>query len=147
MSDEADPAQPITFTLELCGRLTTIAPGVADLELGTDAGTPLGPATRLAARLTFADGRSFQGSGTVTVAGRDALAIATSGDGHLDDTPHAGVRHGTAVLHVTGLGALSGAHGRLTSNFVVTGDGRVTDRQVLVLFARPHHTHTPGGTA
>jgi hypothetical protein len=147
MSDETDPSQPITFAQRLCGRLTTIAPGVADLELSADTETPLGALTRLAARLTFADGRSFQDSGTVTVAGRDALAIATSGDGHLDDTPHAGVRHGTAVLHVTGLGALRGAHGRLTSNFVVTGDGRVTDRQVLVLFARPHHIHTPGGTA
>jgi hypothetical protein len=38
------------------------------------------------------------------------------------------------VLEAEGLGTLEGAHGRITSNFVVSSDGEVTDDRVVVLF-------------
>jgi hypothetical protein len=134
----------ITFAQKLSGRLTTIGPGLADLELAADDPTPLGPAMQIGLQLSFVTEHQFRARGTVAVAGRDALAIATVDDGHLIETHDRGARHGTAVLDATGLGPLAGLHGRITSNFVVSGDGRVTDRQVLVLL-RPQH-HNQGGS-
>jgi hypothetical protein len=138
-----DPTAPIAFAQQLSGRLTTIGPGLADLDLAGDAPTPLGSGIRLAARLTFASERRFRERGTLAVAGGDVLALASLGDGDLDEAG-GDARHGTAVLGITGLGALAGAHGRITCNFVVSGDGCVIDRQVLVLFCGNHHTNEGG---
>jgi len=53
--------------------------------------------------------------------------LEPSADGHL--------RHGTSVLGVMGgAGRYAGASGRITSNFVLSPDGEVTDEQVVVLF-------------
>jgi hypothetical protein len=99
---------------------------------------------RIAVRLSFLTEHRFREHGTLAVAGRDALAIATVDDGHLIERRDGGARHGTAVLDAIGLGPLAGLHGQITSNFVVYGDGRVTDRQVLVV-SRPQD-HNQGGS-
>jgi hypothetical protein len=53
--------------------------------------------------------------------------LAPSADGR--------TRHGTSVLAVTGgAGRYAGASGRITSNFVLSPDGEVTDEQVVVVF-------------
>src|SRR4051794_18448109 len=95
-----DPAAPIVLTQQLSGRLTTVGPGLADLELTGTEPTPLGPSMHLAARLAFSSERSFRERGTLAVADRDALAFTTVEDG---DFAEAGgdARHGTAVLDVT----------------------------------------------
>jgi hypothetical protein len=134
----------ITFPQRLSGRLTTVGPGLADVVLAGDGPTPLGAGTRLAGQLSFVTERSFRARGTIAVAGRDALEFTTIAEGSLCAATDEGVRHGTAVLHVIGLGPLAGVHGHVTSNFVVSDDGRVSDRQVLVLF--PPQDHHQGGT-
>ena len=87
---------------------------------------------------------SFRARGTLAIAGREALALTTVSDGHLATATARGVRHGTAVFAVTGLGPLAGAHGHMTSSLVAYDDGRVSDRLVLVLF--PPQGHNQGGT-
>jgi hypothetical protein len=129
----------IAFAQQLAGRLTTIGPGLADLELAADGPTPFGSVMRIALQLSFVTEHQFRARGTVAVAGDDALAIVTVDDGHLIATRDGSARHGTAVLDAIGLGRLAGLHGRITSNFVVDGVGRVTDRQVLVLFTPQDH--------
>lgn len=126
---------PITFTQCLHGRFTAIGPGLADIELTGEHPTPLGTGQALAFELVFASERSFQESGTVTFADLGpALRVATIGEGDLVRSPDRSVLHGTAVLDAWGLGPLSGARGRITSNFVVADDGSVRDEQVVVLF-------------
>jgi len=134
----------ITFAQRLSGRLTTIGPGLADLELAGDEPTPLGVGTRLAAQLAFVTEHSFRARGTVAIAGRDALAFTTVSEGHLATATARGVRRGAAEFDVTGLGPLTGAHGHITSSFVAYDDGRVSDRLVLVLFTPQDHNQ--GGT-
>jgi hypothetical protein len=124
----------ITYSQRLEGRLTTVGPGLADIELSVTGETPLGPEAVLASQLAFATERSFREEGTITFAGGRALRIATLGRGDLAATPDGALRHGTAVLTVEGIGELSGARGRITSNFLVTEDGSLTDEQVVVLF-------------
>ena len=138
MFERDDPTAPLAFAQQLSGRLTTVGPGLADLELTGAEPTPLGSDTRLAARLSFASERSFRERGTLAVAGQDALAFTTVGHGDLAEAD-GDAQHGTAVLDITGLGPLAGARGRITCNFLVSGDGRVIDRQVLVLFCGTNH--------
>jgi hypothetical protein len=134
----------ITFPQRLSGRLTTIGPGLADVELAGDGQTPLGAGTRLAGQLSFVTERTFRARGTIAIAGRDALDFTTIAEGHLGGATAEGVRHGTVVLHVLGRGHLAGLRGHITSRFAVSDDGRVSDRQVLVLF--PPEDHYQGGT-
>jgi hypothetical protein len=145
MSSADHATRRITFAQRLSGRLTAIGPGLADLELAGDEATPLGVGTRLAGQLAFVTEHSFRASGTVVIGGRDALAFTTVADGHLTDPTAQGVRHGTAVFDVTGRDDLAGAHGHITSTFVAYDDGRVSDRQVLVL--SPPQDHNRGGTS
>lgn len=124
----------ISYSQTLNGRLTAVGPGLADVELVGGDPTPLGADVRLASQLSFADRRAFREEGRIDLGEAGALRITSLGRGDLADSPADGVRHGTAVLEAEGLGALEGAHGRITSNFVVSGDGEVTDEQVVVLF-------------
>ena len=53
--------------------------------------------------------------------------------------------YGTArpCVDACGVGPLSGARGRITSNFVVTADGALTDEQVVVLFIHRQEGELP----
>lgn len=51
--------------------------------------------------------------------------------------------NGTAMFDACGIGPLSGARGRITSNFVVTADGALTDEQVVVLFIHRQEGELP----
>jgi hypothetical protein len=124
----------ISYSQTLRGHLTAVGPGLLDVELVGVGSTPLGPDTRLASQLSFASRRGFREEGRIDLGDAGALRITSLGQGDLTDSPAAGIRHGTAVLEAEGLGSLEGAHGRITSNFVVSNDGDVTDAQVVVLF-------------
>jgi hypothetical protein len=124
----------LTYNQRLSGHLTTVGPGLVDVELVAVGETPLGRAVRLASQLTFADERTFSEDGTLELGADGALHVRTVGHGSLTVGPAPGMRHGTAVLEAEGSGRLAGARGRITSNFVVTDDGEVTDEQVVVVF-------------
>lgn len=124
----------ITYSQRLQGRVTTVGPGLIDVELAATGETPLGREAVLASQLAFATERSFREVGTITFGAGGALRFATLGHGDLVSAPDGSFRHGTAVLVVEGIGELSGARGRITSNFLVSEDGVLTDEQVVVLF-------------
>lgn len=124
----------IAYPQQLQGRLTAVGPGLVEVELATEHATPLGSGATLRSQLSFASRRAFRAEGTIAVGGEPALRFKTVGHGVLAPSPDAGLRHGTAMLEAWGIGALRGAHGRITSNFVVAGDGALTDDQVVVLF-------------
>jgi hypothetical protein len=53
----------------------------------------------------------------------------------LGASPDARLRHGTAVLEVTGgRGHLAGARGYVTSNFLLSDAGELTDHHLGLLF-------------
>ena len=120
----------IVYVQELEGRLTAVAPGVLDANL---AGRE--PAT-LDAQLSFSDERSFRLTGRIVFGGDDSLRFRSLGSGRLDPAPQPGLRHGTAVLEICGgTGRFAGALGRISSNFVVSDDGEITDHHLGVVFA------------
>jgi len=62
-------------------------------------------------------------------------AITFSARGRLRPSPDPSLRHGTAVLEVTGgRGRLAGARGFLTSNFLLSETGELTDHHQGLLF-------------
>ena len=126
--------QQITYAQRLEGRLTPIGPGLADVELIATDETPLGAGAVFASQLAFASEQSFREEGTITFGDGRALRFRTLSRGELTRSTAGGLRHGTAVLAVEGVGLLAGTHGRITSNFLVSDDGVVTDEQVVVLF-------------
>ena len=65
----------------------------------------------------------------------DVDAITFRARGALASSPEPGRRHGTAVLEVTGgRGRLVGARGYVTSNFLLSENGDLTDHHLGLLF-------------
>jgi hypothetical protein len=124
----------IVYSQRLAGRLTAVAPGVLAASLADFAE----PAT-VDAQLSFANERSFGLTGEIRMGGEGTLRFRSLGSGRLDPSPERGLRHGTVMLEVCGgTGRFDGARGRITSNFVVSDDGRVTDHQLGVVFVAVH---------
>ena len=120
----------IVYSQRLGGRLTAVGPGVLDASLAAVA-----EPARVEAQLAFTDERSFRLTGEIHFDGDDRLSFRTLGSGRLDPSSVPGLRHGTAVLEVCGgSGGFAGAEGRITSNFVVSDDGEITDHQLGVVF-------------
>ena len=120
----------VIYTQRLDGRLTAIAPGVLDAALSS----VNEPAT-VEAQFSFADERHFHLTGEVRFDGDESLRFRTLGSGRLDPSPDPGLRHGTTVLEICGgSGRFAGASGRITSNFVLSDDGEITDHQLGVVF-------------
>ncbi len=128
----------VVYTQRLTGRLTAVAPGIMDATLAA----PAAPATA-DLQLWFADEHTFRVSGELRFGDRDVLCLRTVGSGRLAAAPAPGLRHGVAVLEVCGgRGRFAGARGRITSNFVVSHDGGITDHQLGVVFvATPPEEH------
>jgi hypothetical protein len=131
--------QQIVFSQRLGGRLTTVAPGVLDAALAGECE----PAT-VVAQLVFADERRFRVSGEIRFDEDDSLSFRTLGSGLLDPAPQPGLRQGATVLEICGgSGRFDGARGRITSNFVVSADGEITDHQLGVVFVAERPTEEP----
>lgn len=118
----------VRFTRRLRGRTTVVGPGVLDAEL-------FARGTHVASRLVFSDESTFSEEGTIDFGGGDELRFRSLDDGRLEEAPGGEIRHGASVLEVAeGRGRYAGARGRITSNFVLSADGEITDEQVAVLF-------------
>jgi hypothetical protein len=131
--------QQIVFSQRLEGRLTAVAPGVLDAALASEC-----ESATVAAQLVFADERRFRLTGEIRFDEDDSLRFRTLDSGRLDPAPQPGLRQGTTVLEICGgRGRFEGARGRITSNFVVSADGEITDHQLGVVFVAEHPTEEP----
>jgi hypothetical protein len=118
----------VRFTRRLRGHMTEVGPGVLDAELSARG-------ARVATRLVFTDETTFREEGTIDLGGGDVLRFRSLGNGTLEQAPDGSVRQGASVLEVEGGdGRYAGARGRITSNFVLSPNGEITDEQVAVLF-------------
>lgn len=114
--------RPLIITQRLQGRLTDVGPGLLDVALAVDGGA------WLSSQLTFLDEHRFREEGTVDFGDGRELPFRSIGEGHLGDSPDPRYRHGTAAREI------DGGRGRMTSNFLVTATGSVTDDEVAVIF-------------
>jgi len=85
----------------------------------------------------WADG-SLVEAGEITFG--DGGAITFRARGALGSSPDPTLRHGTAILEVTGgRGRLAGVRGFVTSNFLLSDAGELTDHHLGVLFVEQPH--------
>jgi hypothetical protein len=127
----------VTLMQDLRGTLTEVGPGLLDATLAACDG---GDAS-LRSQLRFADSDRFREDGRIELAGGDALHFRTLFDGCLTAAPDPSLRVGTAVREIlAGSGSLEGAAGRITSIFVVDREGKVSDREVALIFLAERST-------
>ena len=127
---------PILIQLDFRGTVTPLFPGVllvrAHAKDGTfaDAGEAF-----LESRLSFVGERGFDVAGTIGFGDGTALRFRSIGLGVIGETDGPRLRSGASICEVDSCsGAFEGVRGRITSNFVLSDTGELTDRHVGLLF-------------
>jgi hypothetical protein len=158
---EETPLGPIVYSLQFRGRIASLSSRV--LEQRASAPSQLlittvdanglagrvqlgeGEEALLVSRLALADDGSFDQSGTIEFAPGHMLAFRSVGAARLDRSPDPHLRHGAAVWEIEGgEGQFHGAHGRITSNFLVSDTNELTDNHFGLIFVAPAAaTHAP----
>lgn len=130
---------PITFALRFEGEAVTLADGRLWAESRAAAGIDEAICRR---ELDVRQDGSLVESGVIGF-GTDA-AITFCARGLLRASPDPAIRHGSAVMEVTGgSGRLAGARGFVTSNFLLSDAGELTDHHFGLLFVeRPAKEET-----
>lgn len=86
-------------------------------------------------RVTLLDGDEFELAGTVGFGGGNALRFRSLGHGVIRPTPWAGMRLASVICEIDGgAGDLESASGRITSSFLVSDTGELTEHQVGFVF-------------
>jgi len=138
-----DGVRSIAFTLRFAGEAVEleggrywaetqgVAPGVEASTISAD-GLEIDEAICRRQLDLWADGSLVQ-AGEITFG--DGGAITFRARGALGASPDPRLRHGTAILEVTGgRGRLAGARGFVTSNFLLSETGELTDHHLGLLF-------------
>lgn len=125
-----------SYSLEFRGHATPLAPDI----LLTRGSAPCnafggGGEALLEARVTLLDGDEFELAGTVAFGAGHALRFRSLGHGVIRSAPEAGMRLASAMCEIDGgAGDLASASGRITSSFLVSETGELTEHQVGLVF-------------
>jgi hypothetical protein len=126
-----------SYSLEFRGHATPLEPSVvltrasAPCDAFSDGGEAL-----LEARLILLDDDEFELAGTVGFGLGDALRFRSRGRGVIEPSPEPGLRLASAICDIDGgSGALESAAGRITSTFLISDTGELTEHQVALIFA------------
>jgi hypothetical protein len=152
--------KPITFSLQFRGQVAlsegrlrkqASAPGCALVTRLTAEGpdthfewAPGDEEALLDSRLAFLDERRFDELGTIVFALGNSLRIR--GSGRLEPSADPDLRQGTVVWTIEGgEGHFEGATGLITSNFLLSATGDLTENQLGVVFALAENRTPSGG--
>jgi hypothetical protein len=139
----------VTYALQFRGVAAHVAPDVLSLRASAPGGalitvldddgvegryeSAVGDEALLEARLVMHDDQ-FDGAGSVRFGPGHGLHFRTT-NGRLTPTPDRHLRQGTAISEIEGgTGQFANACGRITSNFVLSDTGEVTDHQLGLVF-------------
>jgi len=129
-ANEAGTILKAMTTAPSCQITTTVGPESVTANLRpADGGR-----TSFESEVRITGDTSFQEQGTISM-GKSRLHFSTVGEGYLGGSPDPKVRHGAVIWRIDrGEGRFLGATGLITSNFIVTDEGEVTDNHFGVLF-------------
>jgi len=97
-----------------------------------------GPRATFESKVTFTGDTAFQEEGTITLSDKgDSIRFTTVGQGYLSTSADPQVKHGCVAWRIdSGKGRFEGATGLITSNFLVTAAGEVTDHHFGLIFLK-----------
>lgn len=146
--------RPLAYSLQFRGVATEVAPSVLRVRTsapGCSLVTTLeergvyghfehapGNEAVLESRLVLGDDGTFDEAGTITFSHEHVVRFRTVGAGLLSASPDPSLQHGTAVWEIEGgEGQFVDATGRITSNFILSDTGELTDNHLGLVFVRP----------
>lgn len=120
----------LSYSFEFRGYATPLEPGVL-IGRGR-APRDEGGEALLETRVTLVGEDGFEQLGTISFGNGDAVRFRSRGLGVISTDPD--VRHGTAICDIeSGCGRFEGAAGRITTSFIVSATGELTDHQQGVI--------------
>jgi hypothetical protein len=143
--------KPITYTLQFRGRASSVGADRMRFRLTAPSSalvTRLGPDgvhgaleevaggdAALEAELSLHEQSTFEDGGTIEFGHGNSVRFRSVGLGRLVECPDRNLRHGTVVREVEGgNGQFERAEGLITSNFLVSDTGEVTDNHLGLIF-------------
>lgn len=149
----------VAFSMQFRGHSTALSPGVVTARATAPSSALVteidqagvhgrheprpGHEAHLECRLTFHTDTSFDEVGTISFGNGNTLRFHSTRPGTLGPTPDPALQHGTITWVVdNGAGAFAGARGRITSNFLLSSSGDLTDHHLGLLFLNPTHPPT-----
>jgi hypothetical protein len=122
--------KPTIYSMQFRGQAREVAPGVVrKIAEGAE--------TRLESDVSFSDETTFREEGTIDFGDGNRVRFRTLGVGWLGLSPEPELRQGAVIWEVDGgNGRFEDAQGLITSNFLVSDTGDVTDNQFGVVFVR-----------
>lgn len=125
-----------SYSLEFRGHATPLAPAVLLTRASAPCDVFAGSEDALLeARLTLLEGDEFELAGTVAFGSTNALRFRSLGRGVIRRSPEPGLRLASAMCEIDGgSGDLESATGRITSSFIVSDTGELTEHQVGLVF-------------
>ena len=148
------PLQPIVYSLQFRGRITSLSSRVLEQRASAPSQVLIttvdanglaarvqpgeGEEALLVSRLILGDDGSFDQSGTIEFAPGHVLTFRSVAGAHLCSSPDPHLRPGAAVWEVEGSrGQFRGAQGRITSNFFLSDTNELTDNHFGLIFVAP----------
>jgi hypothetical protein len=149
--------KPITYSLQFRGHASSVgsdrmrfrltAPSSALVtKLGRDGvhgafEDVAGGDAILEAELSFREQSTFDDAGTIEFGHGNSVRFHSVGLGRLLECPDPNLRHGTVVRELEGgNGQFARAEGLITSNFLVSDTGEVTDNHFGLIFVHERRT-------
>jgi hypothetical protein len=154
--------KPITYSLQFRGRASSTGPDRMRFRLTAPSSALVtslcpdgvhgafedvagGDAT-LEAELSLREHLAFDDAGTIEFGHGNSVRFRSLGLGRLVECPDRNLRHGTVVCQVEGgNGQFARAEGLITSNFLVSDTGEVTDNHLGLIFV--HERRFEAGSA
>jgi len=147
--------QHVAFSMQFRGHSTALSPGVVTARATAPSSALVteidqagvharheprpGQEAHLECRLTFHNDTSFDEVGTISFGNGNTLRFRSTHPGTLGPSADPALQHGTITWEVdNGAGTFAGVSGRITSNFLLSTSGDLTDHHLGLLFLNPN---------
>lgn len=134
---QAEPAGDGVFNAATRSASTRLTSSVGSNGLESRLETIDGGDAEFTSEVRLTGDTSFDETGTISFGDGNSFEFSTIGEGYLAPSPEDGLNYGAISWRIEGgSGQFEGANGIITSNFTLSNEGVVTDRQFGVIWVQ-----------